>query len=548
LLALVVDSRLTHNRARYIILPIAFLFACLSHEIALIFLIILPIWHLARRRMTLLPLADYLKYQKESGNLLIYGALALTLCGYLAIRYAALGYLMTPIEVDLGNTLQRVLLFGRSLFEYILLTIFPFTRLSPYHYRTLPLSATDLAAWISLIMILMAGAGIVRMVRTRPRPGWLFFAGFITILSISNVIPMSLPGNAFVAERFLLFPIALFILAAVSLIRPLRERINGFSATETTTARSLVTIWFLASLVTIQLIIPNWTDNLSLWNWAVRGTRNSTYPHLNLAREYINQSRYELGLAAADYALEIDPSDGEAWNIAGVALISLRNFDEARVVLEKATELQPDNALYWNNLAAAHRELGEFERAEQLLLQESLSRDPNLAIGYINLTMVYLKAGRPDLASQVLKSIQETLPQIQSTEIENLVSQTEEPDRWLELGGTLLSLGEAESALQAFEQAETLGASKVDVVAGKAEALIRLERWSQVEALILTALEETPNDARFEYALGIVAQERGNMEDAQNHYQRAAILAPDWELPQQKLEELEVVNGGNQAP
>ena len=47
--------------------------------------------------------------------------------------------------------------------------------------------------------------------------GWQL-AGFLALLPVANLLPLELGGGAFIAERFLLFPMVFFALAAGNLI------------------------------------------------------------------------------------------------------------------------------------------------------------------------------------------------------------------------------------------------------------------------------------------------------------------------------------------
>lgn len=60
-----------------------------------------------------------------------------------------------------------------------------------------------------------------------------------------------------------------------------------------------------------------------------------------------------------------------------------------------------------------------------------------------------------------------------------------------------------------------------------------------VEALLQGALVGAPEDARLHHNLGLVAQQRGDTEAARSLFERAAELAPQWELPRENLEALE---------
>ena len=94
--------------------------------------------------------------------------------------------------------------------------------------------------------------------------------------------------------------------------------------------------------------------------------------------EYLRLKRYDEALAAIDKALEIDPNDAIFWNNKGYALNGLKRYDEALAVFDRALEIDPDEALAWKNRGETHSRLGD--RHEALAhLRKAVKLDPSLA-------------------------------------------------------------------------------------------------------------------------------------------------------------------------
>jgi serine/threonine protein kinase/tetratricopeptide (TPR) repeat protein len=74
-----------------------------------------------------------------------------------------------------------------------------------------------------------------------------------------------------------------------------------------------------------------------------------------------------LAIELANKAVELVPKKAEYWNTLGVAHYRARNWDEAIACLDKAEALAPDKYLSWNSffLAMAHARLGEKELARK---------------------------------------------------------------------------------------------------------------------------------------------------------------------------------------
>jgi tetratricopeptide (TPR) repeat protein len=540
--ALLADVNIRHRVGRPLGVAVAFLLAALSKEMALAFVFVLPLWHLARRQRSLLPLSRLWRDVRESGDLGTYAGVLVAGGVYLVLRYAAMGYLLfldKGASIAAGNPLQQLLLIGRSVTRYVVLIIWPFTNLTPIHYSPLPVPTGDIAAWASLAVVVALVAGLVLLVKRVPQSGWLAIAGTVSLFPVVNLFPLELDGGAFVAERFLLFPVALFTLALVPLVPPLvawwRTRVSRIPIPVWT----LPLLWLVVSVATIQLTLPHWRDDLALWTWGERRAPASWLPPTNLALAYNTQGSYQRALAAIDRALSLDPEQANAWNNLGLSLFALGNYAEAQSAFEEAVRLEPESAVYLNNLAAALREQDRLEEAQQVLLEEVLPRSPDLPVAHLNLGIVYMRMERPDLAVQHLQEALRLLPPEQQGDARALLAQMEDPGLWLRLGDSLLASGDPERALAAFDQARMLGAQPAEVASGLSAALIELGALSEAEAVLQQALQQAPDDARLYNNLGVVAREQGDLDAARQYFERAVELAPDWDLPRENLESLE---------
>ncbi len=558
LLALLADHALRgRGWLRPLAVGVAVFCAALCKELAAAILVVLPVWHLATcpqldrpggadgssalgqgpegeappGRKRLAPLTCWADADLRAA-LGVYLAAGLGLGSYLLLRYAMLGYLYVPDTgraLPPGNLLQHALLVGRSLSEYALLIVWPFTTLRPIHYSVLPLPTGSVTAWLSLAISGGILLGLVWWTRRDRATGALAVAGGAALLPVLNIIPLELGGGAFLAERFLLFPLALLALAVGRVVSRATSRI----------LLPLLGLWVVACIAGVQLTVPHWRSDQTLWEWGIRRAPLSAMPYTNLALVTINQGDAAQGLALAEQALQRNPNEASALNHLGLALFHLGRYAEAEAAFARAVEAEPENALYWNNLAGALREGGQPGEAERVLLDEALRLDPLSGAAHFSLGLVYLKADRPDLAIPALTRALDLLPPEQATEVQLFLDQTREPVRWLRLGDLLLGRGDMEGALEAFAQAEELGANAVDVAVGRSAALIALQALDQAQALLQAALLSAPEDARLYNNLGLVAQARGEIDEARELFERAAELAPGWDLPRQNLERLE---------
>lgn len=522
-----VNPKRSTQLKRSLLVGACFLLAALAKEMAVAFALALPIWHIAvgsEQR----PLHIFKR------NAWVYLAVLLGGGVYIGIRIAALKYLlMTGVErsIPLGSFLQHGLLVCKSLANYALLIVWPFSTLTPIHFSRLPVQVNDASAWLAFFLVVILLIGLVVLIRRLPRTGWLVLAGLFALLPVVNIIPLELGGGAFIAERFLLFPMVFFILAVGMLIERSLQMVQRWIWVP-------ITLWLVVSLTTIQLNLPNWRNNLSLWTWAVERAPHSDTPPTNLSLEYTDLGQYERGVVYAQQAINLNPENADAWDNFGLALFHMGEYASAQEAFNQAVSLQPENAIYWNNLAGSLREQDKLADAAQMIIEKALSLDPNLPAAHLNLGIVYLKADRPDLASLALQNAVRLLPPDQAAEAQVFLNQTQEPDRWLRLGDQLMQNQEYQAAAQAFDTAVQLGASYADAAAGFTSALIALEDWQNAAQVLQEAIQKEPQDARLYNNLGIVARELGDNETARQMFTKAIELQPQWEVPHQNLDAL----------
>jgi Flp pilus assembly protein TadD len=253
----------------------------------------------------------------------------------------------------------------------------------------------------------------------------------------------------------------------------------------------------------------------------------------------VNQGQYEEALTLANQALSLDSAALDAQDNKGLALFHLGRYQEAEAVFTELTQRAPGNIVYWNNLAGTLREEGKLSDAEHILIDHVLARDPNFPTAHLNLGIVYLRADRPDLAQQELTQAVKLLPPSQVGQAQDLLKQTQDPARWMRLADLLLANGNPQGSLSALDMAEKLGAAPLDVAVGRSIGLIRLGQLGKAEALLDQVLQAGVEDARIFNNLGLIAQQRGDLTQAQAYFQHAIQLAPNWSAPQQNLQTLE---------
>ncbi|MHB8351906.1 MAG: tetratricopeptide repeat protein [Thermoplasmata archaeon] len=182
------------------------------------------------------------------------------------------------------------------------------------------------------------------------------------------------------------------------------------------------------------------------WHDAARSFREvlREEPHEARAWSLLGMALAHLGEgaeaeAALTQAVSLAPHDGEAWFHMGVARSLRQNWGPAVTAFRKAVALLPEDLVAWHRLGVALSETGDtasaaaaFERA-LVLSQEAETAAPEAPVP--------TSAGVP-----LDRHLAEAAVREDSQEVES----------WLTLALSLLSLGEEEEAVAAYERAFTI--------------------------------------------------------------------------------------------
>ncbi len=217
--------------------------------------------------------------------------------------------------------------------------------------------------------------------------------------------------------------------------------------------------------------------------------------------------------AALDEVLARYPTHIEAMHHKGMLMARGERIADGIALLQRVVEAKGDEALYWNNLAAA--QLTASRAADALPAAQNATRlDPKYIMAWQNLAMCFAELGRHREQVDALKQITELAPQ--------------DADNWNQLGLAELETGNAEAAETAFRQAVAKGKSK-----GKAEFLSNLgvllaQRNRMAEAIphLEAALNLEPD--RFTAALhfGLAQASAGDYPKALRWLRRATSIRP----------------------
>lgn len=256
----------------------------------------------------------------------------------------------------------------------------------------------------------------------------------------------------------------------------------------------------------------------------------------------------DLGRAAAYYGqvLQHDPGNAEAMHQRGIVAYQSGDCENAILFLERATQLDPANPHYHNNLgmfyqaarrlpeaiasyrnalrrgdlAAAHSNLGsaladqkQYSEAEYHC-REAIRLDPGLAAAYNNLGRTLFVRARHAEAKECFEQAIARNPAM--------------VDAHRNLGHIHRELGQFDVARREYEEVlrlnprETRGLYSLALI--KRHSLADQSDLDRIEARLEDPLLAAPERAELNYALGKICDECGLFDKAFRHYQRANSL------------------------
>jgi Flp pilus assembly protein TadD len=186
--------------------------------------------------------------------------------------------------------------------------------------------------------------------------------------------------------------------------------------------------------------------------------------HFFLRREYREAARY------FQEAVRESPADGVAWSYLGIALSHLGRAAEAEAALARAIALSPQNAEAWFHLGVARSLREEWAEAASAY-RHAVALSPDDMVAWHRLGVALAESGEEVAASAAFeralvlsREVGEpgVAPPLSTRIHDDHLGETGEREgareakSWIDLALSLLSLGDEEEAVAAYERAYTL--------------------------------------------------------------------------------------------
>ncbi len=202
---------------------------------------------------------------------------------------------------------------------------------------------------------------------------------------------------------------------------------------------------------------------------------------------YNHTGAYAEALAAADRAIELDPSLAEAYDNRGVTLFHMERYDAAVKEHERAIARDPGLGAAYHNLSRAQHALGKLADAEATL-RRGIKAQPGLAELHAKLSEILLEQGRVPAALEAQRRALQLDPG-QAV--------------WFNQLGALLSMvGRPDDAMEAFEQAQALDPSLLEANVNLAQGYAARRQFDKALASCRAALALDEKSEEAHLALG----------------------------------------------
>lgn len=214
---------------------------------------------------------------------------------------------------------------------------------------------------------------------------------------------------------------------------------------------------------------------------------------------------------AFDQVLERFPNHVEALHQKGMLLARTGNVEAGIPYLQRATSAQPNEALYWNNLAAACLLCERLDEARDAA-QRAASLDPRYVMAWRNLGTAAGGLKQHAAAAEAFAKASALAPK--------------DAEIWYQLAAARLEMGQRIDGLAALEQAVACAPANAEYLSSLGSALLQENRVGDAKIQLERAVAIEPD--RFVAALnyGIALALQRDYEPALRWLRRATSAGP----------------------
>jgi len=289
LLGLLASSLIEHKALRAIAVAFGFFFAACAKEAALAFPLLLILFDMTQGaqaktapttwRALLLAL-----WRRQHA---VYLAVAVAGCVYLALRYWAIGLALHQGTAEALGPIARFQKIIQAYLDYWKLLVWPMTGLGPIHpYDDGQFSAINISSLVNTLSVAaIVGCGLYAFWK-RDALGTLILAVSAALLPALHILPIAFSESLY-HERYAMTALAV----GCALLPATLCRHAGYLPQRWLWAPALLAAaWLALGVINIRVTLPLWSDELALWQWALREYPDSIVAKQHLLNKYVERN------------------------------------------------------------------------------------------------------------------------------------------------------------------------------------------------------------------------------------------------------------------
>ncbi len=378
---------------------LAFFGALLSKEMAVTFLAVVPLMLYVFYKP--LGVKKILTYTAPYAGVLVL---------YMIIRSSILDSIVIDEEMTiLNNALaatddpivrltSAIVIFGK----YLGLLFFPHPLSFDYSFNQIPLAS--IGDWrFLLVVVVFAGLIVFAIFDVLKKKGYIGFGilyFFITMSVVANIVTLI---GAVLGERFLFTPSVGFVIALpIAVAALLKVDLTIDIQKQKVFLGIFAVVLVLFGFKTMDRNV-DWQNNSTLFAADVESAPNSTRAHSSLGANFLNiaenspdpqvrAENFQKGIKPLQRAVEILPSNSDAWYNMGVCYNGLGQAGPALKAFLKATEHGPGFANAWNNAGVIYFQQQQYDQAITYF-EKAAQLQPNNADALGNIGAIYHNQG-----------------------------------------------------------------------------------------------------------------------------------------------------------
>jgi len=227
------------------------------------------------------------------------------------------------------------------------------------------------------------------------------------------------------------------------------------------------------------------------------------------------ENKYHDSIECINKVLELNPLNGNAWNIKGVSLDNLSEYDDAIISFNKALEIEPENFHFITNKGYSLHLSGKNEDSIEWF-DKAIELEPEYELTWINKGVTLRELERYDEAVKCFKKANQINP-------DNF-------KLYYEISYLLLLNNQYEDSIKWFDKTLSLDPEYEDALINKGIALMNLSRYDDALVCFDNAIDLKPNDPELLYRKAYLLLLCGKCADSVKWFDKILELDPEYEL------------------